>query len=69
VNASVSGGWDDLYKLIDATSKMDGVEITQYSYTGDGGDDSKEGGFSLTIKFYVFIEGVTGTDGAKAPAA
>jgi hypothetical protein len=56
VDAAVVGGWNNLYKLINEIAARDGVEITQYAYSE--GNDSKKGNFTITIKFYVFIEGV-----------
>ncbi|MDR1042869.1 MAG: type II secretion system protein M [Clostridiales Family XIII bacterium] len=54
---SAAGGWDNLYKLLGILADINGVELTQYSYSEGGGADSDKGGsFSMTIKFYVFIE-------------
>jgi hypothetical protein len=57
-SASISarGGWDNLYNLLGILADTSGVELTQYSYSEGGGEDADKGSFSMTMKFYVFIE-------------
>jgi hypothetical protein len=68
-SASISahGGWDNLYNLLGILADTSGVELTQYSYSAGGGDDAATGSFSMTIKFYVFIEGAVAGSG-EAPS-
>jgi hypothetical protein len=66
-NISAAGGWNELYKLLDIVAATDGVELTHYSYSESGGEDSGKGSFAMTIKFYVFIEGAI-TETGEAPA-
>jgi hypothetical protein len=54
VTTSVSGKWSNFYKLLDTIGATDGVEITQFSHTSD--DSNGKNTFSMTIKFYVFVE-------------
>jgi hypothetical protein len=63
VNINATGGWKNLYSLIDKIAEKDGVELTQYAYSEGSGDSSNKGSFSMTIKFYVFIEGVAAESG------
>jgi hypothetical protein len=67
-SASISavGGWDNLYNLLDILANTSGVELTQYTYSEGSGDKSDNGSFSMTIKFYVYIEG-TADEAADTP--
>jgi hypothetical protein len=56
---SVTGGWDNLYKLLGVLADTNGVELTQYSYSEGSGENADQGTFSMTIKLYVFIEDAT----------
>jgi hypothetical protein len=63
VNISALGGWNNLYKLLDILADINGVELTQYAYSEGSGEGSDKGSFSLTINFYVFIEGAVAETG------
>jgi hypothetical protein len=76
VNVTAGGGWSNLYKLLSRLGKLNGAELTQYSFSGAGADSGK-GSFSMVIKLYVFIEeaytpalaeGKTPTEAVEAPA-
>jgi hypothetical protein len=69
VNVTASGGWKEFYKLIDKIATVDGVEVTNYAYTEGSGGESKNGSFSMTVKFYVFVEGVIAETESGEPAA
>jgi cell division protein FtsL len=57
VGVTAVGGWSNLYKLLAAIDETDGVAITQYAYTESTDPDKvSKGSFSMTIKFYVFVE-------------
>jgi hypothetical protein len=68
---SAAGGWNNLYKLLGILADTSGVELTQYSYSAGGGENSDKGSFSMTMKVYVFIEEAvaeTPTETGEIPA-
>jgi hypothetical protein len=74
-NVTAGGGWSNLYKLLNRLSKLNGAELTQYSFSGADADSGK-GSFTMVIKLYVFIEeaytpapaeGETPTEAAETP--
>jgi hypothetical protein len=68
VSATASGGWKNLYKLIDMIADVDGVEITQYSYSENSEEgNSKDGSFSMTIKIYVLVEEAPASEEGTLP--